>query len=168
MDKNKRQQERNIAKAAEAAPARPSSSRGAVSTLSQEQKKKLRDARKQELERSMLISKTATASMGKFDKKIEGEPKVKGVKRKVRGRFCLFPMLLQDADNFSLQFEPTAAPSFAGEKSAAMNILSSIGRPTAAAAAKKKGSEGKEGDVNVRKAVRFNERQQRLKKGRKG
>lgn len=167
MDKNKRQQERNIAKAAEAAPARASSSRGAVSTLSQEQKKKLRDARKQELERSMLISKTATASMGKFDKKIEGEPKVKGVKRKVR-EISPFPMLVEAADNFSPQFEPTAAPSFAGEKSAAMNILSSIGRPTAAAAAKKKGSEGKEGDVNVRKAVRFNERQQRLKKGRKG
>jgi hypothetical protein len=31
----------------------------------------------------MALSRTATASMGKFDKKIEGEPKIKGVKRKV-------------------------------------------------------------------------------------
>ena len=43
----------------------------------------MREARKEELDRSMALSRTATASMGKFDKKIEGEPKIKGVKRKV-------------------------------------------------------------------------------------
>lgn len=48
-----------------------------------------------------------------------------------------------------------------------MSILSGIGKPAAAATAAKKGSEGREGDVNVRKAVRFNERMDRLKKGGK-
>jgi hypothetical protein len=43
----------------------------------------LRETRKKELDRSMALSRTATASMGKFDKRIEGEAKIKGVKRKV-------------------------------------------------------------------------------------
>lgn len=82
--KNKRQQERNAADAmAQLAVGGSKVTREPVSTLSQAQKKSLRDARKQELERSLLVSKAATASMGKFDEKIEGEPKVKGVKRKV-------------------------------------------------------------------------------------
>lgn len=82
--KNKRQQERNAADAtAQLAVGASKAPREPVSTLSQAQKKSLRDARKQELERSLLVSKAATASMGKFDDKIEGEPKVKGVKRKV-------------------------------------------------------------------------------------
>ncbi|ORX98152.1 RRS1-domain-containing protein [Basidiobolus meristosporus CBS 931.73] len=41
-----------------------------------------RDVRKKELEREIRLSKTSTASVGKFDKKLEHEPKVKGVKRK--------------------------------------------------------------------------------------
>lgn len=85
VDKNQRQQERNQAQAAQTTQA--AKQRTGVSTLSQHQKKELRDSRKKELERSMLISKTATASMGKFDKKIEGEPKVKGIKRKVSKHF---------------------------------------------------------------------------------
>lgn len=80
--KNKRQQERNTADAL-ASTASSSSARPGVSTLSQSQKAKLREARKQELDRSMALSRTATASMGQFDKKIDGEPKIKGVKRKV-------------------------------------------------------------------------------------
>lgn len=86
--KNKRQQERNAADAtaqlAIGSAGKATRDSAAVgSSLSQAQKKQLREARKQELERSLLVSKAATASMGKFDKKIEGEPKVKGVKRKV-------------------------------------------------------------------------------------
>lgn len=86
--KNKRQQERNAAEATAqlaigSAGKATRDSAQVGSSLSQAQKKQLREARKQELERSLLVSKQATASMGKFDQKIEGEPKVKGVKRKV-------------------------------------------------------------------------------------
>lgn len=86
--KNKRQQDRNAADATAqlaigTAGTKTRESAAVGSSLSQQQKKQLRDARKQELERSLLVSKAATASMGKFDDKIEGEPKVKGVKRKV-------------------------------------------------------------------------------------
>ena len=86
IDKNKRQNLRNTAEALAANPTSTTSAsttRPGVSTLSQAQKKTLREARKDELDRSMALSRTATASMGKFDKKIEGEPKIKGVKRKV-------------------------------------------------------------------------------------
>jgi len=41
-----------------------------------------RSLRKVELQRQIAISKTATASIGKFDKPLEGELKLKGVKRK--------------------------------------------------------------------------------------
>ncbi|CAG8519902.1 2205_t:CDS:2 [Funneliformis caledonium] len=41
-----------------------------------------RSLRRTELQKQIIISKTATASMGKFDKHLEGEPKLKGVKRK--------------------------------------------------------------------------------------
>jgi regulator of ribosome biosynthesis len=43
-----------------------------------------REVRKQEIERTLATSRISTASMGKFDKKLEGEKKVRGVKRKVR------------------------------------------------------------------------------------
>ncbi|KAK9719334.1 Rhodanese- sulfurtransferase [Basidiobolus ranarum] len=46
------------------------------------QGKNPRDVRKGELEREIRLSKTSTASLGKFDKKLQHEPKVKGVKRK--------------------------------------------------------------------------------------
>ncbi|CAI2162151.1 13801_t:CDS:2 [Funneliformis geosporum] len=41
-----------------------------------------RSLRRAELQKQIIVSKTATASMGKFDKRLEGEPKLKGVKRK--------------------------------------------------------------------------------------
>lgn len=91
IEKNTRQAARNTAEAVSAAATSTSTStstsRPGVSTLSQAQKKTMREARKEELDRSMALSRTATASMGKFDKKIEGEPKIKGVKRKVRTTF---------------------------------------------------------------------------------
>jgi hypothetical protein len=42
-----------------------------------------RQARKAMLERDLQMSRTATASMGKFDKKLNNEPKQKGIRRKV-------------------------------------------------------------------------------------
>ncbi|KAJ2846708.1 Rhodanese- sulfurtransferase [Coemansia brasiliensis] len=38
--------------------------------------------RKRELQRALVMSKGSTASMGKFDEKLKGEPKIKGLKRK--------------------------------------------------------------------------------------
>lgn len=48
-----------------------------------------REERKQDIERTLATTRTATASMGKFDKKLEGEKKLKGVKRKVQ-----YPLIL--------------------------------------------------------------------------
>lgn len=41
-------------------------------------------SRKTELEKTLATTRMSTASMGKFDKKLEGEKKLRGVKRKVR------------------------------------------------------------------------------------
>lgn len=99
--------------------------------------------RKAELERSMLVSKTATASLGRFDKKIEGEPKARGIKRKF------------DAN----------VGDFKSEKDAAMTVLGKIGTAERKKALKK-GGEGAEGGLNTRKAVRFEERKQQLQNKR--
>lgn len=48
-----------------------------------------RDERKQDIDRTLATTRTATASMGKFDKKLDGEKKLKGIKRKVRFLFLL-------------------------------------------------------------------------------
>ncbi|KAK7060352.1 Rhodanese-related sulfurtransferase [Paramarasmius palmivorus] len=41
-----------------------------------------REERKSEIDRTLAASRISTASMGKFDKKLEGEKKLRGVKRK--------------------------------------------------------------------------------------
>lgn len=41
-------------------------------------------SRKEDIDRTLATSRSSTASMGKFDKKLEGEKKLRGVKRKVR------------------------------------------------------------------------------------
>ncbi|KAJ1648174.1 Rhodanese- sulfurtransferase [Coemansia erecta] len=40
------------------------------------------EMRKRELQKALVMSKQSTASLGKFDEKLKGEPKIKGVKRK--------------------------------------------------------------------------------------
>ncbi|KAJ1823081.1 Rhodanese- sulfurtransferase [Coemansia sp. RSA 2599] len=40
------------------------------------------EMRKRELQKALVLSKQSTASLGKFDEKLKGEPKIKGVKRK--------------------------------------------------------------------------------------
>lgn len=42
-----------------------------------------RDQRKEEIDTTLATTRISTASMGKFDKKLEGEKKLRGVKRKV-------------------------------------------------------------------------------------
>ena len=43
-----------------------------------------RQERKMEIEKTLATTKISTASMGKFDKRLDGEKKIRGVKRKVR------------------------------------------------------------------------------------
>ncbi|KAJ2776698.1 Rhodanese- sulfurtransferase [Coemansia interrupta] len=40
------------------------------------------EMRKKELQKALVLSKQSTASLGKFDAKLKGEPKIKGIKRK--------------------------------------------------------------------------------------
>ncbi|KAJ9091781.1 hypothetical protein QFC21_007084 [Naganishia friedmannii] len=154
--KNKRSQSRNEAEATaklaigSASVTAANAAKAAAQTgsqVSQAAKKQLRDARKQELERNLLVSKGATASMGKFDEKVEGEPKAKGVKRK---------------------FAPTAPTTHAGEKDSQLQILNSLGTAATKRAKIARPKEGIEGDVNARKAVRFNERMERKTGGAGG
>jgi hypothetical protein len=51
-----------------------------------------KEARKSEIDRSLATTRISTASMGRFDKKLEGEKKLKGVKRKV-SRFLVHSLL---------------------------------------------------------------------------
>ncbi|KAF8313273.1 RRS1-domain-containing protein [Clavulina sp. PMI_390] len=102
-----------------------------------------RTARKSTLEKSLLQSKTSTASMGKFDKKLEGEPKVRGVKRK---------------------FAPNEQ-SISDEKRTSLAVLSRLDSQSSSSHSKKRrepapsddprGGDGGEGVLNVRKAIRF-------------
>lgn len=66
--KNERQQQQNLARA------QGSSSTAPVPN----------EHRKREIERTVATTRASTASMGKFDRKLEGEKKLKGIKRKVR------------------------------------------------------------------------------------
>jgi len=43
-----------------------------------------RQERKMEIEKTLATAKISTASMGKFDKRLDGEKTIRGVKRKVR------------------------------------------------------------------------------------
>ncbi|KAJ2234200.1 Rhodanese- sulfurtransferase [Coemansia sp. RSA 1286] len=40
------------------------------------------EMRKRELQKALVLSKQSTASLGKFDEKLQGEPKIKGIKRR--------------------------------------------------------------------------------------
>ncbi|TFK25954.1 RRS1-domain-containing protein [Coprinopsis marcescibilis] len=87
-------------------------------------------SRKEELDRTLALARGSTASMGKFDKKLEGEKKMKGVKRK---------------------FEPIEK-SVGKEMKANLDLVARMGSD----AKKMRGAPHKEESViNVRKAVRF-------------
>ncbi|TFY82761.1 hypothetical protein EWM64_g1254 [Hericium alpestre] len=105
--KNERQQLQNLARA-----------QGAPSD---------RVGRKKEIDRTLATTRMSTASMGKFDKKLEGEKKLRGVKRK---------------------FDPTEK-SIHSEKEANLALLSKLGNES------KKPRTGGDDVLNVRKAVRF-------------
>jgi len=86
--------------------------------------------RKKAIDRTLATTRTSTASMGKFDRKLEGEKKLKGVKRK---------------------FDPTEVSAQA-EKSHNLDILQKLDREPATK--KSKSSTGGNDVLNVRKAIR--------------
>lgn len=73
VDKNKRQRAQNTAHA---------QGMGAISGPSSQER------RKKEINKTLAATRVSTASMGRFDKVLEGESKLKGVKRKVRSINC--------------------------------------------------------------------------------
>ncbi|KIJ69772.1 hypothetical protein HYDPIDRAFT_142338 [Hydnomerulius pinastri MD-312] len=88
-----------------------------------------REERKTDIERNLASTRISTASMGKFDKKLEGDKKMRGVKRK---------------------FDPAEA-SGEQEKQTSLAILSKLDGDTKRARKEKGGGD----DVlNVRKAIR--------------
>ncbi|KAN0063935.1 Rhodanese-related sulfurtransferase [Thecaphora frezii] len=94
-----------------------------------------RQKRKAELEADVLRNRNSTASMGRFDKRLEGESKPKGIKRK---------------------FEPTEGDT-AAERAQSLALLSKLGKgaPVSSSMKKKMAGQGDEGLVNTRKAVKF-------------
>lgn len=104
-----------------------------------------RDERKNDIERTLVTARISTASMGKFDKKLEGEKKLRGVKRKV----CWFSWSYSPTDHF--QFDPTEASAH-DEKQASLALIQRMDSD-----AKKMRSEPRKEEslLNVRKAVRF-------------
>ncbi|KAL7282600.1 RRS1-domain-containing protein [Trametes coccinea BRFM310] len=114
--KNEKQRQQNLARAAQEMG--PSAAPAPV------------DVRKKQIDRTLAVTRTSTASMGKFDRKLEGEKKLKGMKRK---------------------FEPTEM-SAESEKSHNLAILSKLDKEPAAKKSKKT-AEGSD-VLNVRKAIR--------------
>jgi len=122
MAKNERQQQQNLARA--------QSEQGAAASSSAPSGRELQSHRKTEIGRTLAVTRTSTASMGRFDKKLDGEKKLKGVKRK---------------------FDP-AEVSASSEKSNNLAILSKLDREPQAK--KSKRSDPSSEVLNVRKAVR--------------
>ncbi|TFK63547.1 RRS1-domain-containing protein [Pluteus cervinus] len=89
-----------------------------------------REGRKQEINKTVAAARISTASMGKFDKQLEGEKKPRGVKRK---------------------FDPAEAPA-EQEKQSSLALLS---RMESDSKKMRKDPQADEKVLNVRKAVRF-------------
>ncbi|KAJ1308904.1 hypothetical protein OPQ81_004589 [Rhizoctonia solani] len=118
--KNEKQKERNL-------------------TVAAASSQRERDERKSKLNRTLAITRSSTASMGRFDKELEGDTKLKGVKR---------------------QFAPNEA-SAESEKKSSMDIIKRLDREPPKskrvrtdAEAEENMRSGKDGLVNVRKAIR--------------
>lgn len=129
--KNTKQNTANIAAASANIAAASASVTAARATAAAE-----RATRKEELNRNMLISKTSTASLGKFDNKIQGEPKARGMKRK-----------------FDANIPSSGTGGEGTEKERQMAVLKRVERGETNKS--KKGGEGVDGGLNVRKALRF-------------
>ncbi|KAG8740280.1 Rhodanese- sulfurtransferase [Ceratobasidium sp. 414] len=98
-----------------------------------------REETKDKLGRTLAVTRTSTASMGRFDKKLDGDTKLRGVKR---------------------QFAPNEAPAET-EKKSSLDIIKKLERDPPKskrartdAEAEESTRSGKDGLVNVRKAIR--------------
>ena len=111
--------------------------------------------RKMEIEKTLATTKISTASMGKFDKRLDGEKKIRGVKRKVRLGTDKLPFLFfffeKNKILLLLQFEPTEL-SVEQEKNASLSLLAKMDSDH-----RKMGKEPRadETELSIRKAVRF-------------
>jgi len=90
--------------------------------------------------------------MGKFDKRLDGEKKTRGVKRKVRENFhslntsyMLIPYLQ------IIKFDPTEAP-LENEKKASLDLLAKM---ESDGKKMRREPRAEDAELNVRKAVRF-------------
>nr|CAG8506579.1 3113_t:CDS:10 [Entrophospora candida] len=72
INKNKAQQQKNLEIAQKQAP----------SIINSNNSSNNKSSRRLELQRQIAITKTSTASVGKFEKQLDNEPKLKGIKRK--------------------------------------------------------------------------------------
>ncbi|KAG8727273.1 Rhodanese- sulfurtransferase, partial [Ceratobasidium sp. 428] len=118
--KNEKQREKNLS--------------NAVSSNQRE-----REETKAKLGRTLAVTRTSTASLGRFDKKLDGDTKLRGVKR---------------------QFAPNEVPVEA-EKKLSLDIIKKLERDLPKskrartdAEAEESARSGKDGLVNVRKAIR--------------
>ncbi|OMJ29585.1 Ribosome biogenesis regulatory protein-like protein, partial [Smittium culicis] len=79
IEKNNKRKQRNVEEAyPKAAKAKLDSVKGKQLAAAND-----RAAKKKLLKQSIVLSKVSTASMGKFDKKLEGEPKLRRAKQKL-------------------------------------------------------------------------------------
>ena len=108
-------------------------------------------ARKKDIDRTLAMTRTSTASMGKFDRVLDGEKKLRGVKRKVS-----VSLSMRTHSLLSPQFDPIEK-SVDAEKSANMALIRQIGSGGSSAkkAKREAAGDGAGNVVNVRKAVRF-------------
>ncbi|KAH9989115.1 RRS1-domain-containing protein [Russula vinacea] len=121
ISKNEQQRLKNLSRS-QHGPAATAMSAPSVRTLPE---------RKGEIQRSLAMTRASTASMGKFDRMLQGEKKPRGVKRK---------------------FEPTEK-SVNAEKSANLALIRKL-EDSSSKKAKRGGGDGSN-ILNVRKAVRF-------------
>jgi len=130
--KNEKKQQQNVARASSSA--------------------KTSNPRKEEIDRTLASTRISTASMGKFDKRLDGEKKTRGVKRKVREIFhslntsCMLIPYLQ-----IIKFDPTEAP-LENEKKASLDLLAKM---ESDGKKMRREPRAEDAELNVRKAVRF-------------
>ena len=139
ISKNEQQRLKNLSRS-QHGPAATATSAPSVRTLPE---------RKGEIQRSLAMTRASTASMGKFDRMLQGEKKPRGVKRKVSVQSSSFPPTFL---TIFFQFEPTEK-SVNAEESANLALIRKL-EDSSSKKAKRGGGDGSN-ILNVRKAVRF-------------
>jgi len=130
--KNEKKQQQNVARASSSA--------------------KTSNPRKEEIDRTLASTRISTASMGKFDKRLDGEKKTRGVKRKVREIFhSLNTSYMLIPYPQIIKFDPTEAP-LENEKKASLDLLAKM---ESDGKKMRREPRAEDAELNVRKAVRF-------------